>query len=67
LPVSRLYEAIDGSLTVPGHGTREMPIWGNQYRVRAAEYYMDIPYDPEAFVRSKILALIDYISRLQVK
>jgi len=27
LPVSRLYEAIDGSLTVPGHGTREMPIW----------------------------------------
>jgi mono/diheme cytochrome c family protein len=67
LPVSRLYEAIDGSLTVPGHGTREMPIWGNQYRVRAAEYYMDIPYDPEAFVRAKILALIDYISRLQVK
>ena len=44
-----------------------MPIWGNQYRVRAAEYYIDVPYDPEVFVRAKILALIDYISRLQVK
>jgi mono/diheme cytochrome c family protein len=67
LPVSRLYESIDGTLTVPGHGTREMPTWGNQYRTRAAEYYTDVPYDPEAFVRAKILALIDYISRLQVK
>jgi mono/diheme cytochrome c family protein len=67
LPVGRLYEAIDGTLTVPGHGTREMPTWGNQYRVRAAEYYVDTPYDPDAFVRGKILALIDYISRLQAK
>lgn len=67
LPVSRLYESIDGTLTVPGHGTREMPIWGYQYRVRAAEYYMDAQYDPEAFVRGRILALIDYISRLQTK
>jgi hypothetical protein len=44
-----------------------MPTWGNQYRVRAAEYYIDTPYDPDAFVRAKILALIDYISRLQAK
>jgi mono/diheme cytochrome c family protein len=67
LPVNRLYESIDGTLTVPGHGTRDMPTWGNQYRMKAAEYYMDVPYDPEAFVRARILALIEYISRLQVK
>jgi mono/diheme cytochrome c family protein len=67
LPVNRLYESIDGTLTVPGHGTRDMPTWGNQYRTKAAEYYMDVPYDPEAFVRARILALIEYISRLQVK
>jgi len=67
LPVNRLYESIDGTLTVPGHGTRDMPTWGNQYRTKAAEYYMDVPYDAEAFVRARILALIEYISRLQVK
>jgi mono/diheme cytochrome c family protein len=67
LPVDRLYRSIDGTLAVPGHGTRDMPIWGSQYRVRAAEFYTDVPYDPDAFVRAKILALIDYIARLQAK
>lgn len=66
-PVNRLYETIDGTLTVPGHGTRDMPTWGSVYRSRAAEYYVDVPYDPNAFVRARILALIEYISRLQVK
>jgi mono/diheme cytochrome c family protein len=66
-PVNRLYETIDGTLTVAGHGTRDMPTWGNVYRNRAAEYYIDVPYDPNAFVRARILALIEYVSRLQVK
>jgi hypothetical protein len=35
--------------------------------MKAGEYYMDVPYDSEAYVRARILALIDYISRLQVK
>lgn len=67
LPVHRLHESIDGTLVVPGHGTREMPTWGNQYRARAAEYYVDVQYDPDVFVRGRILALIDYIGRLQTK
>lgn len=66
LPVSRLYEVIDGT-GVPAHGTREMPVWGRDYRVQAAEYYMDMPYEPESYVRARILSLIDYINRLQVK
>lgn len=49
------------------HGTRDMPIWGQDYRVRAAEYYMDVPYDSELFVRTRILALAEYLSRLQAK
>jgi len=67
LPVSRLYDSIEGEKLPPGHGTREMPTWGWDYRVRAAEYYADMPYDPNAYVQSRILALIDYIQRLQVK
>jgi len=36
LPVSRLYESIEGTRAVPGHGTRDMPTWGYEYRVKAA-------------------------------
>jgi mono/diheme cytochrome c family protein len=66
-PVTRVYETIDGTNVVKGHGTKEMPIWGNRYRTQAAEYYMDVPYDERAFVSSRILALIEYLSTLQAK
>lgn len=63
-PVNRVYETIEGA-NVPSHGSRDMPIWGNDYRVQAGEYYVDVPYNPEAYVRSRILALVEYINRLQ--
>ncbi|MFZ5511188.1 MAG: c-type cytochrome [Pseudomonadota bacterium] len=66
-PVARVYEVIDGRQQVKAHGTREMPIWGTDYSVKAAEYYRDVDYDPEAFVRARVLALIDYLHRLQAK
>ena len=66
-PVSRVYGALNGSRMSKGHGTTDMPIWGNIYKVKAAEYYMEIPYDQEAFVRARILALIDYLARMQEK
>lgn len=64
-PLARTYEVIDGA--GPGHGTREMPLWGQDYSVKAAEYYMDVPYDSQAYVRARILALAEYLNRLQVK
>lgn len=67
LPLPRIYDVIEGATQVAGHGTRDMPAWGNRYKVQAAEYYMDVPYDAEAFVRMKILSLVEYINRLQVK
>ncbi|MBS1138526.1 MAG: hypothetical protein H6R11_2480 [Proteobacteria bacterium] len=66
-PFARVYETIDGTIELKAHGKREMPIWGQQYRTAAAEYYMDVPYDEQAFVRSRILALTEYIYRLQAK
>ncbi len=65
-PMNRLYEVIEGA-GVAAHGSRDMPVWGREYRIRDAEYYMDTPYDPEALVRSRILALVEYINRLQVR
>lgn len=66
LPMARLYEVIDGA-NVPLHCTRDMPVWGRDYKIEAAAYYVDVPYDPEAYVRTRILSLLEYIHRLQVK
>jgi len=66
-PYQNTYEIIDGRKAVAAHGPRDMPIWGNDYSVMAAGHYLEVPYDPEAFVRNRIMALIDYIGRLQAK
>jgi hypothetical protein len=67
-PVQHVYDVIDGTEILRAHGTRDMPIWGTIYRSQIEEWRFDIPpYAPEAYVQARILALIDYISRLQVK
>ena len=66
-PFARIYETIDGTQQVKAHGTREMPIWGLDYRAEAYEFYGSTPYSPEAFVRARILALTEYVYRLQAK
>jgi len=64
-PVARTYEVIEGA--GPGHGSRDMPIWGRDYRVQAGEYYVDVPYDPAVYARTRMLALVDYLARIQAK
>ena len=69
-PFERVYAVIDGRQAVKGHGSRDMPIWGDRYtqeKVKAAEHYVDMPYDMEMFARGLIIALIDYLHRLQAK
>lgn len=68
-PFNDVYEVIDGRRAVKGHGTRDMPAWGHEYNVKSHTYFCDYrrPYDPESFVRGKILALTAYIYDLQVK
>jgi mono/diheme cytochrome c family protein len=67
-PLERVYGAIDGRQQVKSHGTREMPIWGRDYQIRAGEhYYGDVIYDSDAFIRGRILALVDYLNRLQAR
>jgi hypothetical protein len=46
-PVSYAYDVIEGK----GHGGRDMPFWGQQYNVKAAEYYVDVPYDAQVLSR----------------
>ena len=66
-PLERVYAVIDGRQEVKAHGPRDMPIWGRDYQIKAGEHYVDMNYDPEAFVRGRIFALIDYLNRMQGK
>jgi mono/diheme cytochrome c family protein len=66
-PIAYVYNVIDGRESFKAHGTREMPIWGKNLSYRAAPQYDDYAYDPDVFVRARILSVIDYLYRLQAK
>lgn len=68
-PFDRVHDTIDGTGPMKGHGTREMPVWGPRYSEKALEHYSDFygPYDAAAFARGRVLALTEYVYRLQAK
>jgi hypothetical protein len=57
------------------HGTRDMPFWGDRYAPEPSKALIPRPsenvlsrfLDPEALMRMRILAVIDYLNRLQEK
>lgn len=68
-PVSYVYEIIDGRKVIAAHGTRQMPIWGAFDRQFLYPYdkLIERSYDPEATVRTRTLAIIDYLNHIQEK
>jgi mono/diheme cytochrome c family protein len=68
-PFARIYDTIEGAQMLKGHGSREMPVWGPRYSEKAAEHYHEYygPYDAAAFARGRMLALTEYVYRLQAK
>lgn len=66
-PHQRVYRVIDGREAVQAHGPRDMPIWGEDYLERAEKAFFGYGLSREGFVRSRILALIDYLHRLQAE
>ncbi len=68
LPMNRLYEVMEGA-GVPSHGVRDMPIWGKEYLVEESQRLREArgSYDAPAVVRARILTLLEYISRIQVR
>jgi len=65
-PFVKVYQTIDGRVTVPGHGTRAMPIWGARYAEEDYERY-GTAFGAEDVVRGRILQLVYYIQSLQEK
>ncbi len=64
-PVTRTYEVIEGAGA--GHGTRDMPVWGMDYTIQANDQLPDLPYNQALYVRTRIMALLEYLNQLQVK
>lgn len=55
-----LTKLIDGREDVKGHGSSDMPVWGDAFK-RASERYS------ESAVKARIAALVEYLEQLQVK
>ena len=65
-PRDRLARMIDGRDPVPGHGEREMPVWGVWFKEESAQELGGAEGD-DASVQRRLNNLIDYIESLQVK
>ena len=67
-PTQMVWEIIDGrtSADIGPHGSREMPVWGSTFRAQALQY-PGMASQPEWYVRGRIVALLDYLARIQVK
>jgi len=73
-PVSTVYEMIDGRKPISAHGTRDMPIWGfryipsvNEWFAQPSDFNLNLAGNTEMMVRTRILALVDYLNRIQEK
>jgi len=67
-PFDRIYQVIDGRVEVKAHGPRNMPVWGRVFRMQSSLFFDSYPVqDTESSARSRILALTEYVYRLQGK
>jgi mono/diheme cytochrome c family protein len=58
-PTERIYEVIDGRLETPGHGYRDMPIWGLAFQDSERDSNQELE------VKRRIDSLIDYLKSIQ--
>lgn len=64
-PRERVTAAIDGRTQVRTHGPRDMPVWGDWFKVETGSGLKDAAR--ESLVASRIAALAAYIETLQAK
>jgi mono/diheme cytochrome c family protein len=64
-PYRRVYDVIDGTSQVPGHGTRDMPVWGERYAADIIKDHGEFGTQHPRTVRCRILELVFFLSTLQ--
>ena len=63
-PFWEAYRMIDGRVDVPGHGTREMPVFGVWFRIPDDEVSIETEWADQ--VRGRIWQLLSYLASIQV-
>ena len=73
-PLNSVYKIIDGRDEIASHGSREMPVWGyrfvppKHFDLKLGDDYIYLPpSSPGPVVHARILAVIDYLDRIQEK
>ena len=64
-PTKKLIEIIDGRAIFGAHGPRDMPVWGDRYRVSAEANERASQIERRA--RAQIAALVAYLRTIQAK
>ncbi len=67
-PFERVYRTIDGTFPVKAHGTLEMPLWGQRYRVGLETYEAPSPDRDRSeyrIVHGRILELVYFLATIQ--
>ncbi|EHK52527.1 c-type cytochrome [Allomesorhizobium alhagi] len=62
-PYSHVFAVIDGRYVVPGHGDREMPVWGRRFL--QGDWPIYGPVVGEAVTQERIHELARYVQALQ--
>jgi hypothetical protein len=57
-----VYGIIDGRNDIKAHGTRDMPIWGEEFRLQAGSSSI-----AQSEVRGRILELVYFLQSIQAK
>ncbi len=61
-PFWKMYRVIDGRENVRGHGDRDMPVWGAQFRADAGGGSL-----AQSQARGQVLELVHYLQSIQAK
>jgi mono/diheme cytochrome c family protein len=61
-PFWKVYGIIDGREETKGHGSRDMPIWGAEFRAQASS-----SPTAESQTRGRVLELVYYLQSIQAK
>lgn len=64
-PYSQVYEIIDGRYQIGAHGTRDMPIWGDRYRMEIIRQYGEFGDEHPQISHCRILELVFFLATLQ--
>jgi mono/diheme cytochrome c family protein len=64
-PFSEVYQSIDGTRAIGGHGSSEMPVWGDLFMVEASPHTVHPGVDADEIVQGRILALVHYLQTVQ--